>query len=73
MFLTFAQVLERWLQQNRIQGFLLHMHEALQDHLKSVLDSILDRYAALALFGTAAATIILILHCADMHGLMLTS
>ena len=49
MFLTFAQVLERWLQQNRIQGFLLHMHEALQDHLKSVLDSILDRYAALAL------------------------
>lgn len=43
MFLTPAQVLERWLQQNKIQGFLLHMHEGLQDHLKSVLDSILDR------------------------------
>jgi hypothetical protein len=43
VFLTPAQVLERWLQQNKIQGFLLHMHEGLQDHLKSVLDSILDR------------------------------
>jgi hypothetical protein len=25
-----------------MQGFLLHIHEGLQDHLRSVLDSILD-------------------------------
>jgi hypothetical protein len=38
-------VAERWLQQNKIQGFLLHIHEGLQDHLKSILDSILDKHA----------------------------
>jgi hypothetical protein len=40
--LTFCQVAERWLQQNKMQGFLLHIHEGLQDHLKSILDGILD-------------------------------
>jgi hypothetical protein len=40
--LTFCQVAERWLQQNKMQGFLLHIHEGLQDHLKSILDAILD-------------------------------
>lgn len=38
-------VAERWLQQNKAQGFLLHIHDGLQDHLKNILDSILDRHA----------------------------
>ena len=44
MMLTFCQVAERWLQQNKMQGFLLHIHEGLQDHLKGILDAILDWY-----------------------------
>jgi hypothetical protein len=64
--ITSSQVLERWLQQNKIQGFLLHIHEGLQDHLKSVLDCILDRYG-----GTATATtVFLICYRAGTHGPM---
>jgi hypothetical protein len=39
-------VSERWLQQSKIQGFQLPIHEGLQEHLRCVLDSILDRCVA---------------------------